>query len=227
MKLFKYLWIILHTRKLSIYSNKIFQKSSGTYSIPLPNGRLLSNLGCLVGHSDSGVVGESSPCLLLHSTQWVFRMILLLPSPSSCRLLVKREYLSLVLKQHPTPPEDFPRKIQWLPSLIVHNHWYPGRELQLWQEPLSSIQIFLVSWEWLGFRPNDCPKILPCRTTPSSKLPEEFLGAYFRFMDEIFHNQKNSLANVRRQWIPSLDNAKIMLPESRLVMYKTNQKLNV
>ena len=47
-----------HTRTTAIYSNKDLWTSSNTFSIGLPKGRLLSNLGGSVGRSDTGVVGE-------------------------------------------------------------------------------------------------------------------------------------------------------------------------
>ena len=57
---------------------------------------------------------ESSPCLPLCRAEWSFRLNL--PSPSSQKLLVRREYQCSVWKQRLHPADHFPKRTQHLPD---------------------------------------------------------------------------------------------------------------
>ena len=112
-------------------------------------------------HLTLDLLEESFLCLALHATQWGFRMILLLQSPSRWRLLVRSGYLSVVWIQHPTPvTEELCRKIQCPPGLIAHNRWYPYTAFPHWQEHPPSFQRVLACWEWLDLGETSLQKFL-------------------------------------------------------------------
>ena len=56
-----------------------------------------------------------------------------------------KKYLSLVQRQHLTPPNDFTRS-HCSPSLIAHTPSYSNPELEHWQKPPPSFQMFLGDW---------------------------------------------------------------------------------
>ena len=143
-------------------------------------------------HLTLDLLEESFLCLALHATQWGFRMILLLQSPSRWRLLVRSGYLSVVWIQHPTPvTEELCRKIQCPPGLIAHNRWYPYTAFPHWQEHPPSISKSPRVLGVIGFGRNVSSKILVFGTTTSSKQAEELLGTFCAVLHEMLYSQNS------------------------------------
>ena len=160
---------------------------------------------------------ESSLCFPPHPKQWRVWIIFFLPSASHWRMLVKKEYLFLVWRQHPSATEDFTGKIQFPPCLIAHSRWYTYHSLPHWQELPSSFRIIFACCDWLVFGPSDCSKLLLFGKTTSSKLAKDFHGSLVSFFGRnLLQSNWIKRPETRHHWILLLETAKISLLECNL-----------